>query len=410
MSFSVVDSFTVLYLLSLLLMVIITNIKPHIGQETAEIETIHHTREIDLQEELMVGVVTNQFIVFIIGGLGNLLTLVAIPYVRKVYGAEFSLLKLNSVVLILHLSFADLLYCVLGFPHFIQIYFSRTGPEDDRLCYALGMLRNLVAYVDFNTIAMISCCVARQNLCRQCAGASLTHDDHDKIFGGKRVYLVCLAIWVVSFLTILPEVMGYSGVFAWTGSPYGCDTVCPSEGCSNIGPFISIINNIIFMILFYAVIVIKMCMKRHQSSEFTSMLKSISLTLSILIAAYLAFLIPVVSSSWRLWPVKTSFLSYKAKAIIASIYWWMYGINFFIYLFSSSRIRETYRTFIKDMWKKIFKRSNVRFLLTFNPIPFGLLNLRNHKNHKSQIFKERNCKAAKFKCNHYCKMKLLVLL
>eukprot|EP00092_Neocalanus_flemingeri_P022810 GFUD01024734.1.p1 GENE.GFUD01024734.1~~GFUD01024734.1.p1 ORF type:complete len:384 (-),score=51.37 GFUD01024734.1:73-1191(-) len=371
--------------------------------------------QVDREESLMLGVVINQFVIFIIGGLGNILTLLAIPYVRLKYGSQFSVLKLNSVVLILHLSVADLLYTLVGFPHFVQVYFSRECLQDARLCYFLGMIRNLFAYVDCNTIAMISCCVARHNLCRQCGGASLSHDDHDKIFGGKRVYLVCLAIWVVSFLTILPEVMGYSGVFAWTGSPYGCDTVCPSEGCSNIGPFISVINNIIFMILFYAVIVIKMCMKRHQVfgsevTEFTSMLKSISLTLSILIAAYLAFLIPVVSSSWGLWPVKTSFLSYKAKAIIASIYWWMYGINFFIYLFSSSRIRETYRTFIKDMWKKIFKRSNVRFLLTFNPIPFGLLNLRNHKNHKSQIFKERNCKAAKFKCNHYCKMKLLVLL
>eukprot|EP00092_Neocalanus_flemingeri_P095019 GFUD01120869.1.p1 GENE.GFUD01120869.1~~GFUD01120869.1.p1 ORF type:complete len:378 (-),score=51.70 GFUD01120869.1:73-1173(-) len=365
--------------------------------------------QVDREESLMLGVVINQFVIFIIGGLGNILTLLAIPYVRLKYGSQFSVLKLNSVVLILHLSVADLLYTLVGFPHFVQVYFSRECLQDARLCYFL------VAYVDCNTIAMISCCVARHNLCRQCGGASLSHDDHDKIFGGKRVYLVCLAIWVVSFLTILPEVMGYSGVFAWTGSPYGCDTVCPSEGCSNIGPFISVINNIIFMILFYAVIVIKMCMKRHQVfgsevTEFTSMLKSISLTLSILIAAYLAFLIPVVSSGWGLWPFKTSFLSYNAKAIIASIYWWMYGINFFIYLLSSSRIREAYRTFIKDMWKKIFKRSNVRFLLTFNPIPFGLLNLRNHKNHKSQIFKERNCKAAKFKCNHYCKMKLLVLL
>jgi hypothetical protein len=65
-----------------------------------------------------------------------------------------------------------------------------------------------VAYVDFNTIAMIACCVAKHNLCSTCGGASLSHDKHDKIFGGKKVYLVCLLIWVVSFLTILPDVMG----------------------------------------------------------------------------------------------------------------------------------------------------------------------------------------------------------
>ena len=58
---------------------------------------------------------------FLPGGLGNMLTLVAIPYVRLYYGPEFSLLQLNSVVLILHMSLADLLYCAVGFPHFIQV-------------------------------------------------------------------------------------------------------------------------------------------------------------------------------------------------------------------------------------------------------------------------------------------------
>ena len=67
-----------------------------------------------------------------------------------------------------------------------------------------------VAYVDFNTIAMIACCVAKHNLCSTCGGASLSHDKHDKIFGGKKVYLVCLLIWVVSFLTLLPDIMGVS--------------------------------------------------------------------------------------------------------------------------------------------------------------------------------------------------------
>jgi hypothetical protein len=51
-----------------------------------------------------------------------LLTLVAIPYVRTVYGSTFSVLQLNSMVLILHLSVADLLYCVIGLPHFIQVF------------------------------------------------------------------------------------------------------------------------------------------------------------------------------------------------------------------------------------------------------------------------------------------------
>ena len=56
------------------------------------------------------------------GVFGNVLTLVAIPYVRDHYGSQFSILKLNSVVLILHLSFCDLLYSLVGFPHLIQVW------------------------------------------------------------------------------------------------------------------------------------------------------------------------------------------------------------------------------------------------------------------------------------------------
>ena len=56
------------------------------------------------------------------GGLGNFLTLLAIPYVRLKYGMKFSILQLNSVVLILHLSLADLLYSLIGFPNFLMVF------------------------------------------------------------------------------------------------------------------------------------------------------------------------------------------------------------------------------------------------------------------------------------------------
>jgi len=249
MQYSVADTLTYLYFTFLLIMVIITNTINH--NSTYVIHTLPLDKEIDLEQPLTDGVVINQFLVMIIGGLGNILTLIAIPYARVKYGSEFSLLQLNSTILILNLSIADLLYCLVGFPHFIQIYFHRIGPSDAKACYALGMLRNFVAYVDFNTIAMIACCVARHNLCRECGG-SLSHDSHDKIFGGWRVYLVCLAIWIVSLAIIIPDITGTTGVFSWTASAYGCDTVCPAEGCVNVGPFISIIGNAFFMVLFYS--------------------------------------------------------------------------------------------------------------------------------------------------------------
>ena len=34
-------------------------------------------------------------------------------------------------------------------------------------------------------------------------------------------------------------------------------------------------------------------------------------------------------------------------------YYWVFGVNVLIYLATNHRIREAYRTFMKDMWKKI---------------------------------------------------------
>ena len=90
----------------------------------------------------------------------------AIPYIRKKYGPEFSILQLNSVTLILHLSLCDLLYAIIGFPHLIHSYLYKTNIYSAEVCYFLGVFRNLVAYTDFNNIALISCCLARQILCK----------------------------------------------------------------------------------------------------------------------------------------------------------------------------------------------------------------------------------------------------
>ena len=37
-------------------------------------------------------------------------------------------------------------------------------------------------------------------------------------------------------------------------------------------------------------------------------------------------------------------------------YWWIYGVNFIIYLIKGNRIREAYRKFFKDVWKLLVKK------------------------------------------------------
>ena len=65
----------------------------------------------------------------------------AIPYVKTTYGSEFSILTLNSIILILHLSLCDLLYTVVGLSHLIHAYIYKTNIYSPGVCYFLGMTR-----------------------------------------------------------------------------------------------------------------------------------------------------------------------------------------------------------------------------------------------------------------------------
>ena len=60
-------------------------------------------------------------ILLIIGVVGNVLTLLALPYVRRKYGPLFTVLQSSTAILLLHLSFCDLLYISVGFTHFIHV-------------------------------------------------------------------------------------------------------------------------------------------------------------------------------------------------------------------------------------------------------------------------------------------------
>ena len=74
----------------------------------------------DLVEEIRLFLLVVLTVMLIVCVLGNSLTLVALPYVRDKYKEQFRNFQSAAFLLLLHLSFADLLYGVLGFPHFIH--------------------------------------------------------------------------------------------------------------------------------------------------------------------------------------------------------------------------------------------------------------------------------------------------
>ena len=180
----VLNIITAAYFISLIVMTSWTNIRPIFVNYWNKTEYLMNLKnrsktEVDNIDVIMAA---NQVVIAVLGIyylvvmlvvelfsvdiFGNSLTLVAIPYIRRKYRQEFSILQLNSVTLILHLSLCDLLYAIIGFPHLIHSYLYKTNIYSAEVCYFLGVFRNLVAYTDFNNIALISCCLARQILCK----------------------------------------------------------------------------------------------------------------------------------------------------------------------------------------------------------------------------------------------------
>ena len=114
-------------------------------------------------------------VLFLVGFCGNTLTLLALPYVRRNYGNQFSALQTSTTVLLLHRSCCDLLYIIVGFTHFIHVlvvgkardviisYIVATFADGDpfihlgspyrhRLCYAVALVRNWVGTANWTTV------------------------------------------------------------------------------------------------------------------------------------------------------------------------------------------------------------------------------------------------------------------
>ena len=46
------------------------------------------------------------------------------------------------------------------------------------------------------------------NIFSKCNGNGLRHYDHDPFFGGKKIYLACIGIWLTAFVALLPDITG----------------------------------------------------------------------------------------------------------------------------------------------------------------------------------------------------------
>ena len=65
------------------------------------------------------------------------------------------------------------------------------------------------------------------------------------------------------YLTISSSILQTSGTFRWSGFTLGCDH---TKG--TFGLILMVINNIIFIVVFYSAVIINLCMKRSKVLQF----------------------------------------------------------------------------------------------------------------------------------------------
>ena len=90
-------------------------------------------------------------IVGIIGTICNIITISTFVYlycfaerIKRKFSQEFTMTSDPVFFLILHLSFCDLIYCVIGLPSYWSVYFYGYYPYSEQMCKYLASLRNFI--------------------------------------------------------------------------------------------------------------------------------------------------------------------------------------------------------------------------------------------------------------------------
>eukprot|EP00092_Neocalanus_flemingeri_P011188 GFUD01012052.1.p1 GENE.GFUD01012052.1~~GFUD01012052.1.p1 ORF type:complete len:386 (-),score=63.12 GFUD01012052.1:152-1309(-) len=307
--------------------------------------------------------ITNIIFIIIIGTIGNLLTLFALPYAKICYSQRFTSLSSSTTILLLHLALCDLLYCLLGLTVHASIYTNGHLNTTESFCFWNGWVRNLIAYTDFFTMALIAF--------TRCIGIVFDQTCHNgitKFFSPKVTMISCLLLWLLAFIILSPTTFGVEGfgTFGYDQTHGKCEikqckeqesgfNISPSGwyflGASTV-PCLIIITSYIMISLFITAHS-RIMAKVHPGMKSSVDATHINVTLLALSISYCLFTLPVLPIEFGLldtyFPENTAFYS----LCIMSWYWWIYASNFLIYVVTTQDFRTIYRLFLGDLAFKL---------------------------------------------------------
>jgi len=274
------------------------------------------------------------------------------------------------------LSLTDFLYCLLGLPFIIATLHHGYFPASASLCSFSALVRNLISYADFLTMAAIALIssiglISDRNFYRRFARTPVT-------------LAICAGIWMLAFAIINPIIFGFElfghnfGKFGWDPGAGRCNVrhiIKDVEPGSKPREVIFVFGVITpFLVIFVSYIVLGLCFRRlHGKSgglvgiaeEFEILMihsqTCMHVTMLRLSFAYAIFTAPLLpahlfdntsTNRLRMTPFRSM--------ILFSWYCWMYAINVIIYVVSSREFRKVYGMFFADVFAgfaSIWRRS-----------------------------------------------------
>ena len=143
----------------------------------------------------------------------------------------------STIVFILNLAFVDLLYCMIGIPHYSLMLVHKKWDWGANACKIFAYLENLLAYVEWLSLAMVS--VSRY--------ISLTNYGKSHVFTYRKYRNGLFAmIWIYGIVLLLPTNLKLLGEFGYD-CYFGLCDIIPTEDENN-PPFTAILYGIAFMI------------------------------------------------------------------------------------------------------------------------------------------------------------------
>ena len=271
--------------------------------------------------------VANICLIVVVGGLGNLLTLVAVPWAARNHPDRFPHLYSLPTLLLLHLSLCDLLYLLLGLPMAI----TSSVLSSNVFCDVATVVRNVVAVADFYTMAAIA--LTRSIGILQSLGF------REIVCKRKLSTLWTLVvIWVLSFLNNSFFIWSTLNMFGYKIRAMIIGVIVPC-----FTTFISYLSAGLY--LSYHLV------KQNELTNHKSAIKQTKLQvhLFVLTVSYLFFMIPMIV-------VDTGFVTEEwVSKILYSVYWWMFCLNFIIYLVFIKDFQTIYGMFLRDAGKYVSK-------------------------------------------------------